>query len=329
MKRKLFYTLFLTVFLFNSFGLIAQTSDNEENIIDMSKRFQLWIYGKQKFTDIRFIDEINKQTLTYASNDPFNIGMGFNWRFIGIGIALNFKFINNDDEIYGDTKRLDLQMNAFGNRSVFDLTFLFYKSYYLRNMDEVFAGWETGDPYYIRGDIAMASFGMAYTYIFNHKKFSYKAAFVSNAIQKKSAGSFFLGGKFNITALVSDSSMFPKNSYFATFDPINELNRNSLSLSFGYAYNLILPKYFYLTASLAMTPSIGVLRYDSHLHSPYRKVIPGVGMVPRIAFGYNGMKYFSGVSMNTAILSVDSKDDNIPSINWQNGNVRIFVGKRF
>ncbi|MBN2746598.1 MAG: DUF4421 family protein [Bacteroidales bacterium] len=329
MKHLPLYTLFLFAFLLNSSGLVAQKSDNEENIIDLSKRFHLWIYGKQKFTDITFNDEINKQTLTYASNDPFNIGMGFNWRFIRIGIALNFKFINNDDQIYGDTKRLDLQMNAFGNRSVFDLTFLFYKSYYLRNMEDVFPGWESGDPYYIRGDMAMASFGMAYTYIFNHKRFSYKAAFVSNAIQKRSAGSFFLGGKFNFTSLVSDSSMFPKNSDFATFDPINELNRNSLSLVFGYAYNVILPKYFYFSPSLALTPSVGILRYDSYLHSPYRNSIPGVGLVPRMAFGYNGLAYFAGVSMNTTVLSVDSKDDNIPGINWQNGNVRIFVGKRF
>lgn len=323
--RNLLFVLVLILFI----GIQNSYGQKKSNIIDMSNRFQLHFYGKQKFSEISFIDEKNNKSLIYSPNDQVNIGFGFNYRIFGLGLAFNFKFINNDDLVYGDTKRLDWQMNGYGKKSVIDLTFFYYKSFYLENPQNALPNWNEGDANYIRPDIIMSSFGMSYIYVFNNKEFSYKAAFISNAIQKKSAGSFLFGGQFNITGLNSDSSLFPISSTFNNFSPINHLYRNSMGFSFGYAHNLILPHYFYISASFSVTPSLGLFNFKSNGQRAIIEVRPGLGIVPRVAMGYNGMNYYGGISMSTQISGIKSSSTEVPDYSWQNGNIRFFVGKRF
>ena len=64
------------------------------------------------------------------------------------------------------------------------------------------------------------SVGLNAFYIFNSERFSYKAAFVRNQIQLKSAGSLIIGASFDMFILDADSSIVPPelSNYFDPFD---------------------------------------------------------------------------------------------------------------
>lgn len=70
-------------------------------------------------------------------------------------------------------------------------------------------------------------------YVFNHRRFSYPAAFTQSFIQKRSAGSFIAGANLGISELtVGDST---KNAEL--FNVANAY----ISLGVGYGYNVVLP----------------------------------------------------------------------------------------
>ena len=170
-------------------------SSTKSNIVDYSDKFALYLYAKQK-TNHFGIYNLEVPLIEYSPNDRLNIGFGFNYKWLGIGFAFNFGFVNNDNDKYGVTKRLDWQTNIYSKKFVVDFYLQYYQGYYVQNPQEVFPEWGEGDDMYIRPDIKSASLGIGAMYIFNHKKFSYKSAFLQTAIQKKSAGSFMMGGHF-------------------------------------------------------------------------------------------------------------------------------------
>ncbi len=302
----------------------------EQNIIDMSNKLDIHFYGKKKVNNFSFSNNKTGENLFYSPNEQLNIGFGFNYKWLGIGIALNFKFINNDDQIYGDTKRLDLQMNAYGKKFVTDFTFGFYSSFYLQNSKEVFLDPKYKKEFYIRPDIASLSFGISSLYVFNNERFSYKAAFVSTAIQKKSAGSLYVGPQFILLSIHSDSSFFPKNSPFKDFPSLTAFSRISIGALGGYAYNFIIANNFYISTSLGMALSIGRQAYSVENEVFLIKSVPSLDIMPRIAFGYNSKKYYAGFSAVTKVSGFDAlqQTENLGMV-FNYSNYRFFFGKRF
>jgi len=321
--KKCFFAL---GFIFSIGALFGEYN----NIIDLSEKLNLHLYGKQKMTSFAFDDETTGKSIRYRPNSQFNLGFGFNYKFIGIGLAFNFKFVNNDDEIYGNTERYDWQINAYGDKSVLDFTFFGYKSFYVENPENTFPNYSEGEPNYIRPDINTFSLGLSYIYLFNHKNFSYKAAFVSNAIQKKSAGSFFLGPQSLLLQAKADSSFFPVNSYFSELPNLKSFNRISIGILSGYAYNLIIHKDYYVSLSLSIAQNIGKQSYSIENTFYHQSWVPGFDVLPRFATGYNSKKWYGGFSIVakvTAIKTIQDYDGLL--MNYQYGNFRFFVGRRF
>jgi len=338
-KRGGFIFNIVFLFFFTSNSLFSQDTivnnapkieDSESNIIDMSDNLDIHFYGKKKINTFSFSNDKTQDNLFYSPNQQLNIGFGFNYKWLGIGIALNFKFINNDDDIYGDTKRIDLQMNAYGKKFVTDFTFGFYSSFYIQNSKDVLLNPKYQTEYYIRPDISSISFGVSNLYVFNHERFSYKAAFVSTAIQKKSAGSLYVGPQFILLGLHSDSSFFPKNSTFSDFPALTSFSRISIGALGGYAYNFIIAKQFYISTSLGMALSIGRQAYSVDGEVYLIKSVPSFDIMPRIAFGFNNERYYGGFSAVTKVSGFDAlqQTENLGMV-FNYSNYRFFFGKRF
>jgi hypothetical protein len=325
--------IFMPIFSFSQDTLVkyeVKSDTIESNIIDMSDKLDIHFYGKKKVNSFSFINNKTQENLFYSPNQQVNIGFGFNYKWLGIGIALNFKFINNDDDVYGNTKRLDLQMNAYGKKFVTDFTFGFYSSFYIQNSKEVLLNPKYQTEYYIRPDIASLSFGVSNLYVFNHKRFSYKAAFVSTAIQKKSAGSLYVGPQFILLSINSDSSFFPNNSTFDEFPSLTLFSRISIGALGGYAYNFIIAKQFYISTSLGMALSIGRQAYKIEGELYHLKSVPSFDILPRIAFGFNNERYYGGFSAVTKVSGFDAfkQTENLGMV-FNYSNFRFFFGKRF
>lgn len=204
-------------------------------------------YFSKKYTDFTIRAEGKTEDLRYRPNTTLNMGVGATYHNFSLNLAYGFGFLNPDNG-QGKTKYLDLQGHFYPNKWSIDWFGQFYKGYYLNPK-----GYEAVAPdnYYVRPDIKLNLFGLAAYRVINNNKFSYRAAIIQDGWQKKSAGSFLLGGEIHYGIIKADSAFVPlsvENEF--TQAGINELKYFSFGPGTGYAYTLVLQKHFFLTGSL-------------------------------------------------------------------------------
>lgn len=102
--------------------------------------------------------------------------------------------------------------------------------------------------------------GFSVVYMFNNRHFSWPAAFGSNAVQRKSCGSWSVGFQYNHQRTTFDKDELPeyiKNNIDPTLI-FDKVDYNDYSASVGYSYNCVLGRNVLLAGSLM--PSIGYRR---------------------------------------------------------------------
>jgi len=297
---------------------------------DYSNMLGLFLYAKQKYSSFGIIYIKNEKELLYSPNKQLNMGFGFNYKWLGIGIAFNLGFVNNDDELYGKTKRLDWQTNIYTNKAVFDFYLQNYRGHYIENPGQVFSGWKNGNAPYIRPDVITTSLGLSGMYVFNHEKFSYKAAFMQTAVQKKGAGSFLLGASVFTQGIAGDSSIFPKGSDFDSLPPIVAHSAFYFGPRAAYAYNFIIAKHFFASLSLSLSLELGKTANELEDKTVSVSWSPIIHLQPRMAFGYNKPKWYAGFSfVRDSFFEGGNEDNKIYEFTFRTGNFRIFAGMRF
>lgn len=335
--------LFLLVF-FYGFSVFSQTETQiditpepgklDTNYIeDLSNHFNLYVYGKTKYKKFGVKNNETNQKLDFSPNDKFNIGIGFNYKWMGLGLAFNLPFINNDDDKYGKTKRFDAQMNIFAHRYLLDFYFNFYKGYYLSNPEIINPKFDKSGTYPIIPSMRTNDLGISYYHILNYKKFSYRASFIQNEKQKKMAGSLILGFITHISNTSADSSFIP-TVFLKDIENFEDYKLSSFSAfdigpMIGYAYNFVIAKRFLIT--LSTVPGLvlqAISASGKYQGETYNTENTKVGLVinNRFAISYNGEKYFWGFNYND-FHSLHNYEKVTTSSNV--GNFRLFWGRRF
>jgi hypothetical protein len=216
-------TAFLVIFVLNStaYGRSVRdylTAKKDSNYIESYyKDLIVRIYSGEKTHSLELTDLANPYRLQYLPNENFNMGVGVNFHDFGLSLATKIPFLQNNEAQLGETKRFGLQSYVYTNRFTVDLFTSFSKGYYLRNSNQHFGTYTKGIEYQ-RPDIASSNIGLSVNYIFNNRKFSYKAAFSDTDRQKKNAGSFLAGGSILSYRTKADSSFVPRginDLYFA------------------------------------------------------------------------------------------------------------------
>lgn len=301
-------------------------------IKDLSDKLSLRIYGINKFNKFSIYDEGSDHTLEYAPNNDLNLGIGINYKWFGIGLAFNFPFINNDDETYGSTNRLDFQMNVFTRKSLVDFYFQFYQGFYVENPQSYMDDWDIEKGYPTRPDIMTATLGASYLYMFKSEKFSARAAFIQTELQKKSAGSFVGGGFLSLFAMSADSSVIP-NELSPVYDSIlffNQISVSSIGLAFGYSHTFVMWKKLYF--SITLVPGISVQGYNmvyDENDDNRQGTKASFRMLNRIALVYNTEKWYSGITFQDDGFSNSTGQNNRNTLSYDVGVLRIFYGRRF
>jgi hypothetical protein len=331
--------LFATNFSFAANkNLLVENSFQRDSILpkstseyfdDYSNRFSLFLYAKEKYNSFSIYDPVSNKLLSYTPNKQLNMGLGFHYKWMGIGIALNFGFINHDDNIYGDTKRIDLQTNIYMNKAVFDFYLQYYKNFYIENPKDAFSGWTGGNKPYVRPDIGTLTMGLSGLYVFNHKHFSYKAAFVQTAIQKKNAGSFMLGGSAFLQGIVGDSSLLPMSSDFNRLPQVNAHSGFYFGVIVAYAYSFTIRKYFYISLSLLSTVEVGEIVNKFESGTVSSAWVPIIHIQPRMSVGYNRPKWYMGFSFVRDSYFEGNKEEDDLEFSFSSGNFRLYTGMRF
>ncbi|NLR92217.1 MULTISPECIES: DUF4421 family protein [Flammeovirga] len=270
--------------------------------------------------------------LVYAPNGNLNLGFGFNYKGLGINFGFNFPAINNDDDVYGETNKLDMRSYLYARKFAVDLGLQFYKGFYISEVNENDPIRDPQPPTQLRGDMVINTFGLSSFWIHNYEKFSFRAAFAQTEVQKKTSGSLLYGPYLNFVRIKADSSLVPENlreEYLLSSNIISGWY-GSMGLSAGYAQSVILFKRFFITGSLALGYGITFGHYFFETDYGNEKDTiwkGGLKYNARLAFGYNTDRMYVGSSLVLESYNITTASDNV-TLYWM-GQFRVNLVHRF
>lgn len=264
-------------------------------VADYHNELIIRTFGSRKYTIFSLQDKGYAEKLKYLPNSPFNVGLGFNYKMIGINLGFNLPIINETSK-YGKTNFIDLQSHAYGRKLIVDFYLQRYKGYYLA--DNVVINFNNYDKVYIRPDLATLNFGVEIQYLLNWNKFTFRGAFLQNEIQLKSAGSPIIGAFVGLVNIKADSSVIPKDlkyiDYFNNYNFYKSSIRTS-NFSIGYGYTLVLPYHFFLTAAASAGLGFNTTLLQQRGMGSTAHLGSSVAGTLRLGLGYNSRRFFSGI----------------------------------
>ena len=301
-----------------------EISVSSQYYADYSDLLALRIYTNTKWNTVEILRE--DQRLTLKPNSPTSLGAGFNYLDYGLAIAFGLPKSSESKRKYGTTRRLDLQINKIGEKIGFDGFTQIYEGYYNSNPYD-FMEWEN-EVLPQLPDMRVLSIGLNGFYIFNSERFSYKAAFVRNQVQLKSAGSFTAGifGHYDLAR--TDHGFKPKelpDSIGQQFD-LKSFNTLAIGLTFGYLHTWVISKNFFL--NIGVTPGFGNQRIELETLDGVKstKNTPAAQIAGRAAIGYESKYFFAGASGVIIWRNFQYKGYDL---DLATEHIKVFVGKRF
>lgn len=275
-----------------------------------NSKLTLKFRGNLSGTTIEGKDKAEGGTITskYETTTRGTVSVGASYLGVSLAVAVN------PGNLSGKNKDTELSINTYGNR--FGLEAAYQDSKTL-----------SGDlrqneySYHIaKGDLRYTMFSVTGYYAFNHRCFSYPAAFTQSFIQKRSAGSWLVGATFQSGRL--------KNADDAP-DELHDtrLSMTSLAIGGGYGYNFVVKKWLF---HVSAQPSL-IVYNNSSIRVNGEKLeegtyFPDFVINTRVAIVYNfSKKYFAGSTFlfNTSVLG--DKDSYTSLENWR---ARAFLGIR-
>lgn len=259
---------FLLLFIFTSIltsNLYAQEDTTFFN--KYNDPLTLKISISNKFVSLLY--ENNTNEITFDPNRPISLGLGVNFKKMGISFSYGLSFLSNDKK--GETHSFDIQYHNYGTQFCFDVIGQVYTGFY----DDDF---ELNGNYQVFQNLKAIKFGFFGQYIFNSSKFSYHAAFSQRGIQKRSAGSFLIGGGIYYSQIRSEIPNF----FIDTTQ--NKLINIQLGTSVGYAYTWVLTNKVTCSIALSVGCNGGVITSTKQF-----MIYPTA--IPRFSIGYNGKRW--------------------------------------
>lgn len=289
-------TILLPCFLQAQFSALFSKDTVNSKYIQLIDTFSnTRLYVSQKLTSPTLVGTDGEHLVKYRSNGPTNLGFGGTYGWLTLNIGLNFKAINHDNDILGETKFLDLHGSGIGKTYFVDFFGQFYKGVYL--MPESGKSLPDGVPYPTRPDIYTQQIGLTAWYIPNWRKYSYSAAANQRDWQKKSAGSFLLGWGFFTGKIQGDSSLIPQDrAMYFKHPEIDKVSFFELSAGAGYAYTLVISRHFFAAASFTASLSGGVSHQFSNTKE-WNDVYFKPNYLFRPSVGFNGERFNASVML--------------------------------
>lgn len=267
------------------------------------------------------------QSITISPQVNYKLGAYFGWKWIFLGWSIDLKNLFHKDK-YADQRTefgLSLYSSFVGGDIYYRKTGNNFK---IRSTSGIFP--DEKEPEYDRDFEGLSADirGLNVYFIFNHKRFSYPAAYSQSTNQRKSAGSLIAGFSFSRHVIDFDHEKLP--------DPIQENLQNSLmfekvkyhdySLSAGYAYNWVFARNCLLSLSLA--PAIAYKASEINTEEVKYPLLKKINfdLITRAGIVWNNSKYFIGASL--VMHTYDYKSDKF-YLNNSFGTLRIYAGFNF
>ncbi len=234
------------------------------------------------------------------------------YRGIGIGVAINpakWKGIYEDYEF---------NLNYYSSKISLDFSY--------QRSESMAGDIRRGDriQQMESGDISLKVVNLAGYYTFNHRHFSYPAAFTQSYIQRRSAGSWLAGISYQGGSIKTRDALKERNPNA----PDVRIDVGHIGIGGGYGYNWVLGKKWLLHFS--MLPTFVVYNRNKFTVNDERKKAKRMrfNMIfnERAAIVHNfSSRYFAGATlvMNNSIF-----DDDVVVVNQNKWRARAFFGMR-
>jgi len=307
------------------FGDFLLYRNHDTNYIsNYGNKIAVKLVAVNKYNFFRIRDQINDSRLRYRPVRDISLGFGVSYKWFALDITFALGLRGNSE--FENTRSFDFQGSIFSSKQYISGTIQYYQAFKMANYSGV--NEPISESSERREDIRTINFGLQYMYAFNYTKFSFKAPFVFNEVQKKSAGSPILGVGFNMFVMDADSSIVPPE-FSNDFDPLlhmRDLNLLNVSISLGYMYTFVYKKDFFLTLSLIPGLSINAVDFYTDTRN-YNS--PGINIKINTmnAIGYNNQKFFTG--FNLISESYFSRLGSKRTVEIGSGRFNFFVGYRF
>lgn len=278
----------------------------------------------------------NGQSLTFAPDVIMKVGPYIGWRWVFIGYTFDLKNIS----FGGSKQKRELDLSIYSSKIGIDL---FYRrtgsDYKIRDAhmgDGVDVTRLDGVPF---SGLSVGISGFDMYYIFNHRRFSYPAAFSQSTCQKISCGSWIAGVGYTKNSLELDYNEL-QEVIEENVEPANTVKIDSglmfksvqyydVNVSCGYAYNWVFAKNFLFCASGALSVAYKHSHGDMHENDfafgfDFNNVnLDGIG---RFGLVYNNTRWYAG--MSAIVRSYNYRKSRFTANNTF-GSLNVYVGYNF
>ena len=282
----------------------------------------------------------SEQSITFAPEATVRIGPYFGWRWIFLGYTLDIKHLdfwhrnNNprqeyDLSLYSSMLGLDIYYRKTGN------DYKIRQLYLGKNIDtEPIRGTNFGG-------LTSTIKGFNLYYIFNHRRFSYPAAFSQSTIQRRSAGSPLLGIGYTQHTLTVDWNELndvikERLGNRVSSSPIDstlmfsEVKYTDVSVSGGYAYNWVFARNWvlagFVSLALAYKRSSGDVTHRSFSISDFKFNNINIDGIGRFGVVWNNSRWYAG--MSTILHAYNYRRSNFSTNNFF-GSINVYAGFNF
>ena len=252
----------------------------------------------------------SKADLSTSHKTTFSLAAVY--RGIGVGFAVN------PAKWKGIYKDYEFNLNYYSNRLSLDLSY---------QRSESLAGdikGDRGEQHLLDEELKMKVLNMVGYYAFNHRRFSFPAAFTQSYIQRRSAGSWLAGISYQGGSIETTDKLKERNPNA----PDVRIYLGHIGIGGGYGYNWVLGNKWLLHFS--MLPTFVVFNRNNMTVNGVRKKAKHMrfNMIfnERVAVVRNlSPRYFIGATlvMNNSIF-----DDDAVVVNQNKWRARAFFGMR-
>lgn len=292
MSEKLVVSITLTILFINT-SLICFAERDSVYIEPFDNQIILSTYVANRLSSVGYGIGFSEVGQTYYPNVSTQLGLGVAWNWFAISGAV-YSFKPNPEQ--GVTKSSDLQIHWFFSKIQLSISLQDYHGFYNDAAVE--------NQILLRPDLRVRQYYVFSQYLFNNKKFSYRASFSLDERQLQSTGSLKAGIALYYSMITADSSLFVNSNN------INRVHHENYQIvpNVGYAYTFIIKKRYYFTPDITAGLGLSFKNEDKRL-----KIFPL--FFPRLALGYNGQNWTIGLTAQFSQSYISRVRNSYTSIN--------------
>lgn len=284
--------------------------------------------------DVYWLRSTSGQSVKFSPDVIMKMGPYLGWRWFFLGYTFDLKHL-----FFGDSgRKREIEFSIYSSQIGVDL---FYRrtgsDYKIRHVnlgDDI----DTGSLENVSFDgINVGITGFNLYYIFNHKRFSYPAAFAQSTCQKRSCGSWMVGVGYTNNSLsldydklnaVVEKHTAPNTAKLDSGFMFNEVKHSDFYVSCGYAYNLVFAKKWLASASWSLALAHKHTSGDVSGGNLYKYHFDNINVdgIGRFGVVYNNTRWYAGMS---AILHSNNYRKKMFATNNLFGTVNVYMGYNF